>query len=163
MKYSPKKTDSTVRLVYSVLLIIGFVLMMYSGTGYISIITRSLSLVFIAVSLYIFIRYDCTVYEYILIERNSTLDFYVNRLTGKRGSYVCYFPLTDARDFGDYSGTDAIEKKFPSVRFSKYIQNFMSAKELSYVVFEKDGAFDCIIFEPSKEMANLISRNITRD
>ena len=160
MKYSPKKIDTVARLVYSALLIVGFILMSIPFSGYVSIFTDTLAVFCIVASLYFFIRYECNTYEYILIERNSTLDFYVNKLTGKRGAYVCYFPLTDAQEIGKFESREKIIEKHGKVGFYKYIQNPFNSKNVHYILFRDKESLDCILFEPSEEMVRLISENI---
>ena len=78
MKYSPKRFDTGIRALYCIALISSFVLMMIPAKGATSSLLSSIALILLAVSLVLFIKYDATKYEYILIERNGTFDFYVN-------------------------------------------------------------------------------------
>lgn len=160
MKYSPRKIDTVARLVYSALLIVGFALMSIPFSGYVAIFTDTLAVFCVVASLYFFIRYECSSYEYILIERNSTLDFYVNKLNGKRGAYVCYFPLTDAQEVGKLESREKILEKHGRVSFYKYIQNPFNSKNVHYIIFNNKSSLDCVLFEPSEEMVKLISNNI---
>lgn len=126
--------------------------------GIIKPILSGVGLILLALSIFFFVKYDATMLEYILLERNGTLDFYVNKIVGRRGAYVVYFPLTDCVEHGAFNKDtrSALLERHKGCRFSKYVQNFISAKELYYAVFEgKDGCFDVIVFEPSKEMIHL--------
>lgn len=157
MKYSPKKTDTTVRVLYSASFVAGIALMIFPAEGARAAIFSACALILLAIGIFMFVKYDCSIYEYILLERNGTFDFYVNKLTGKRGTYVCYFPLTDCVETGSYK-EDTRKKlldKYPSLRFAKYVQNFISSKNLFYAIFRNDGALECVIFEPNEEFIRL--------
>lgn len=158
MKYSPKKFDTAVRVIYSACLVFSFVFMMIKPGGMIGSILPSLALILLAASLYLFIKYDCTSYEYILIERNGTLDFYVNKISGKRGTYICYYPLSDCIEIKPFAAStkEEIRKRYKNSRFSKYVQNFISSKELYYALFQNDGFYDCVIFEPNGDFIKLM-------
>ena len=156
MKYSPKRVDTSVRVIYSISLICSVVLMMVPAKGSLSSVLSSIALLLLALSIFLFIKYDATTYEYILIERNSTFDFYVNKINGRRGAYVCYFPLSDCvahGEFGDNTRQELINK-YSSVSFSKYVQNFLSAKRY-FALFSHEGRYQCVVFEPNSEIIKL--------
>ncbi len=156
MKYSPKRVDTSIRVIYSISLIASIVLMMVPAKGYLSSILSSIALLLLALAIFLFIKYDATAYEYILIERNGTFDFYVNKISGRRGAYVCYFPLSDCvahGAFGDNTRTE-LNNKYSSVSFSKYVQNFMSGKRY-FALFSHEGRYQCIVFEPNDEIIKL--------
>ena len=157
MKYSPKKTDSVARLLYAGALLGGFVLMFIPAEGLKATLFCALALVLISIGIFIFIKYDCTRYEYILLERNDTFDFYVNKLSGRRGTYVCYFPLTDCVEFGEYKDdikTSLVDKR-QGTRVSRFVQNFISGKNLFYAVFKNDNAFDLVVIEANDEIKKM--------
>ena len=131
MKYSPKKFDTAIRAIYSIALISSFVIMMIPAKGALSSVLSSVALLLLGVSLMLFIKYDATKYEYILLERNGTFDFYVNKINGRRGAYVCYFPISDCVAHGEFGDTTRTElnAKYNSCSFSKYVQNFLSGKK----------------------------------
>lgn len=163
MKYSPKKADLKARILYASLFVISvFCIMIDFPTG-IKPILSSIGLISLVASLYLFIRFEFTSYEYILIERNGTLDFYVNKITGKRSSYVCYFPLTDACKITSYSKEEKQEliKQYKGVTFFKYNQNIFAGER--YVLIFNDGSkFVAIIFEPDKDFVFHVQNEITR-
>lgn len=161
MKYSPKKFDTAVRTLYSLCLLITAVLLLLHPTeGVWSSILSSISIITLFSGMVLFIKYDCTTYEYILIERNSTLDFYVNRIVGKRGSYCVYFPITDCLEIGVYDEAtkESIRAKYPSSRFSKYVQNFLSGKNFYYALFKGPEFYECVIFEADEAFINLMKK-----
>ncbi len=160
MKYSPKKTDSSVRVLYFSMLFVSVTLMMINSSGLVRTILYSVALILMAVSVFFFIKYDATTYEYILIERNGTLDFYVNKITGKRGAYVVYYPITDCVKMGRYQRElhSELKGQYKDLRVGRYVQNFISSKERFYLVFQnKDGYYDAIVFEANDKMAEMLS------
>ncbi len=157
MKYSPKRVDTGIRVIYSISLIASIVLMMVPAKGSLSSVLSSIALLLLALAIFLFIKYDATTYEYILIERNGTFDFYVNKINGRRGAYVCYFPLSDCvahGAFGDNTRGE-LNNKYSSVSFSKYVQNFMSGKRY-FALFTHEGRYQCIVFEPNDEIIKLL-------
>lgn len=154
MKHSPKKYDTAVRVIYSSLLIISVFCVTINFSGIFKTIASATGLLLMALAIYFFIKYDATSYEYILMERNETLDFYVNKIVGKRGTYMVYYPLTDCVGYGEYKKDtkENLLKKSSACRFLRYVQNFISARELYFAVFKNNGYYDVIIFEASAEM-----------
>ena len=153
MKYSPNKNDSLVRLIYGICFFVTFALLLYRHDGIWSSVLSSVSLICLFCGMILFIKYDCTRYEYVLIERNGTLDFFVNRIVGKRGSSCVYYPMTDAIELGSYGEKTRsdITAKYQEVRFSKYVQNFLSGKSFYYVLFKGKDFYDCVVFECEDE------------
>lgn len=159
MKYSPKKFDTPIRVLYSSMLIISVVCMMINVSGLAKTLLSSVSLVLLACSLYLIIIYDSTSYEFILMERNGTLDFYVNKITGRRGAYVVYYPLTDCIECGKYESTTRaqLDEKYSHYRIFKYVQNFISSKEIYYAVFKNNDRYETVIFEGNAEFMALMT------
>lgn len=159
MKHSPRKYDTAARALYCALLFSSLLCIGIEFNGILKPILSGVGLILLALSIFFFVKYDATTLEYILIERNGTLDFYVNKIVGRRGAYVVYYPLSDCVGYGEYKkeARSELKSKFVGCRFSKYATNFISSRELYYAVFEgNDGCYDVIIFEPSKEMIDLI-------
>lgn len=160
MKYSPKKIDTSVRIIYFSMLFASVSLMMINSSGLVRTILYSVALILLAVSVFFFIKYDATSYEYILIERNGTLDFYVNKITGRRGAYVVYYPITDCVKMGKYERElhSELKGQYKDLRVGRYVQNFISSKERFYLVFQnKDGYYDAIVFEANDKMVEMLS------
>ncbi len=150
MKFSPNKNDTLVRMVYGICFFITLALLLFHPeNGPWSSILSSVSLVCLFCGMVLFIKYDCTRYEYILIERNGTLDFFVNRIVGKRGSYCVYYPLTDCIELGafDDSTRASMRARYQDAKISKYVQNFLSGKCFYYALFKGQDGYDCVVFE----------------
>ncbi|MGM9646003.1 MAG: hypothetical protein ACI3XS_04890 [Eubacteriales bacterium] len=158
MKYSPKRTDNAIRAIYAVLLITT-VLFAGTGSGITKAILSSLALISLTASLYLFIRYDMTSYTYILSEKNGGYDFYIDKYVGKRGGYVCFYPISDSVMFEKYekSMKKSLRQKYGNVHFYNYSQNIIKADK-SIIVFENTDYFDAVIFEPDKDFSDMIRK-----
>lgn len=158
MKYSPKRTDNAIRAIYAALLIMT-VLFAGTGSGVAKAILSSLALISLTASIYLFIRYDMTSYIYMLNERNGGYDFYIDKYVGKRGGYVCFYPISDSVTFEKYEkGTKkALRKKYGNIRFYNYSQNIIKADK-SIIVFANTNYFDAVIFEPDKDFSDMIRK-----
>ena len=153
MKYSPNKNDRLVRAIYGACFFLTLALLLFHPSGFWSSIFSSVALITLFCGMVLFIKYDCTRYEFVLIERNGTLDFFVNRIVGKRGSYCVYYPMTDALELGSYGKTTKadINARYHEVRFSKYVQNILTGKDFYYILFKGKDFYDCVVFECDDE------------
>ena len=160
MNYSPKHDDTKIRAIYGALIVLGLAFTVI-GTGLVKTVFTALSLVFIATGLYLFIRHDLTSYTYIVMENEGRLDFYVDRVVGKRGAYVCYYPLCDAVAFEVYKkGTrKELEEKYGKVFVYNYCHNRF-CKERHIIVFKNDGYYDAVICQLDPQGAEYLSRCI---
>ena len=147
MKFSPEHKDNIMRAIYGILTLGGLVLFNV-GEGLLKTVFMSLSLVFLATGLFLFIRFEMTSFTYLVMENEERLDFYVDRAVGKRGSYVCYFPLSDCLDFVDYSkkAKKELKEKYPKILFFNYCHNKVGAKK-QILVFDLDGTCEAVIVQ----------------
>ena len=160
MNYSPKHDDTKIRAIYGIFLVVGLSFSSV-GTSLTKVIFTTLSLAFIATGLYLFIRHDLTSYSYIVMENEGRLDFYVDRTVGKRGAYVCYYPLCDAVLLERY-GKDtkkALLEKYGKVYVYNYTHNrFCNNRHV--IMFKNDGYYDAIICQLDGESAEYLSKGI---
>ena len=147
MKFSPPHKDNVMRATYGFLVVCGLVLFNI-GEGLLKTVFMSLSLVFLATGLFLFIRFEMTSFTYIVMENEKRLDFYVDRAVGKRGTYVCYFPLYDCVEFLDFTkeAKEELKKKYPRIVFFNYCHNKVGVKK-QIMVFEADGTFEAVIIQ----------------
>ena len=148
MKFSPKRTDSAIRAIYAGLLLASL-LFAGTGQGILKAILTSVALLTLTGSIYLFIRYDLTTYTYIIKENGESHDFYIDKSVGKRGGYVCYYPVSDIVLIEKY-GKDTkkrLRSKYGKVNFYNYSQNIIKANK-SVILFKNDGYHDAVIFEP---------------
>lgn len=158
MKYSPKRTDNAIRAIYAILLIMT-VLFAGTGSGITKAILSSLALIFLTSSLYLFIRYDMTSYTYILSEKDGGYDFYIDKYVGKRGGYVCFYPISDSVMFEKYEKgmKKSLRNKYGNIHFYNYSQNIIKSDK-SIIVFSNTDYFDAVIFEPDSDFSDMIRK-----
>ena len=147
MNYSPKHNDTKMRAVYGMLIVLGLCLTSV-GTGVVRAILMSVGLVCLSIGLYLFIRYDMTTFTYIVMENEGRLDFYIDRVVGKRGSYVCYYPISDLALAEKYEkGTKKrLYEKYDKIFVYNYCHNRLRGEKY-VLVFENDGYYDGVIVE----------------
>ena len=155
MNYSPKHNDIKMRAVYGFLIVLGLALN-FVGEGLVKTVLSAVSLILLAVGLYLFVKHDMTTYTYILMENEGRVDFYIDRVVGKRGAYVCYFPISDCVCHGTFTDTTRSElnAKYNDCSFSKYVQNFMTGKRY-FALFAHEGRHQCVVFEANEEMIGI--------
>ena len=159
MNYSPKHNDIKMRAVYGFLIVLGLALN-FVGTGLVKTVASALSLILLAVGLYFFVKHDMTTYTYILMENEGRVDFYIDRVVGKRGAYVCYYPLSDTVLAEKYEkGTrDKVNREYGKVFIYNYTHNrFCGDKQI--LVFKNEGYYDAVIVELSRECFDYIQKS----
>ena len=160
MRYSPNHSDPRMRALYASLVVCAFV-MLSVGTGAVRAILVSLALVCLGVGLYLFIKCDMTTYTYIVMENEGRQDFYIDKAVGKRGAYVCYYPLSDVAYFDDYikGSKKEINEKYGKVFFYNYCHNRLNGDK-QILVFENDGYYDAVIIELDKQSIEYLKKAI---
>ena len=163
MKFSPNHSDSRMRAVYAALVIIAFVCMSF-GEGVVRAVLLSLGLVCLGTGLYLFIRCDMTTYTYIVMENEGRLDFYIDKATGKRGAYVCYYPLKDAVCLEVYEkGTKkSINERFGKTFIYNYCHNKLSGEKY-ILVFDNEGYHDAVIIELDQKSLEYLKAGISKE
>ncbi len=157
MKYTPNRTDKKMRAIYCILFAIAVLGIFIEVNGIYATLIQCASIIILTASLAIFIKYETITYVYSLMDRNDILDFYVNKYTGKRGGYVCYFPLTDCRLLEKYDKDTKkkLKNEYKRIFFFNYSKNVYTGTK--YVaVFENKDEFDAIIFEPDENFLTLM-------
>ena len=150
------------RAIYASLIVASFV-MMSVGTGIVKTVLVSLAVVCLGVGITLFIKYDMTTYTYIVLDRENTFDFYVDKASGKRNAYVCYYPLADALALEKYEkGTKkALRERFGKTFFYHYSHNRFCDDKYA-LVFKNEGYCDCVICQLDKESYDLLKLGISK-
>lgn len=145
MNYSPRHNDTKMRAIYGVLVVLAFAFMNI-GTGLVQTIFMSLSVICLCFGVFLFIRHDMTTYTYIVYDNEGELEFFVDKATGKRNAYVCYYPLCDCVTLLKYEkGTKKeIEEKYGKTFFYNYCHNRFSYEKY-IIVFQNNGYCDAVI------------------
>ncbi len=163
MKYTPPRNDMKIRGIYCFLFMVAVIGLLIPHDGMVTTVIQCAAFLFLTASIFLLIKYELYTYTYILTERNNTLDFYINKSSGKRGSYVCYFPLTDAVYFErlekGYGKT--LRKTYENIGFYKYNKNIFTGEKY-IIVFENGSKYDAVIFEPGKELVSAIQNEMSK-
>lgn len=147
MNYSPKHTDNAMRILYGANFFFSIVLLML-GEGIWRTIGVSVGMVLLVIATYLFIRYELTTFTYILSAKQHDFDFFVDKRTGKRGSYVCYYPISSVVYLGSGKGLKKqLRKKYKNIVFYNYTHNRFGTNKSIIVFQHAKGEFDGIIFE----------------
>ena len=163
MKYTPPRNDMKIRAIYCFLFMLAVIGLLIPHNGLITTAIQIVAFMLLTAAVFIFIKYEVYTYTYIIMERNGTLDFYVNKVTGKRGSYVCYFPLTDAVYFEklEKGYNTSLRKTYENIGFYKYNKNIFTGEKY-IIIFENGSRYDAVIFEPGNELASAIRNEMSK-
>ena len=163
MKFIPARKDTKIRIIYSALLIGAIICFSPIASGIIHTVMQSLGIVVLTSSLAIFIKYESTTFSYILIEKNGHFDFYIDKHVGKRGAYVCYFPVSDAVKIVKLTDTakDELRTEYENIYFYNYGKNVFCG-EKHIIVFKNESKYDAVIFEPDEKFVTLIKEDMEK-
>ena len=163
MKYTPPRNDRKIRGIYCCLFMVAIIGLLIPYGGIVTTVIQCSAFLFLTASVFLLIKYELYTYTYILSERNGTLDFYINKVSGKRGSYVCYFPLTDAVYFEklEKGYAENLRRTYESIAFYKYNKNIFTGEKY-IIIFENGSRYDAVIFEPGNEFADAIRKEMLR-
>ena len=148
MNFTPKRKNGNMRALYLGLLGLGLILMVLNPennsrrTAFVLV-----SLVSLTVGIYLMVRYELTTYTYILNAKEDDFDFFVDKSTGKRGNYVCYYKISDVASYLPYEKDtkDELVKKYINISFYTYTNN--PSCKTNVLVFGNRGHYDAIIME----------------
>lgn len=160
MNYTPKHQDNRMRLIYGCLIVCAFVFLS-TGEGLIKTILMSLGMICLSIGLFLFIRHDLTSYSYIVLENEDRLDFYISKVTGRRGYYVCYYPLSDAVLLEKYEKGKKKElyDKYGKVFVYTYAHNKFSGEKY-ILMFKNDGYYDAVVCQLDQKSFDFLQNAI---
>ena len=155
MNYTPKRKGGAMRALYLGLLALGLISIVVSGNFGASRKTAfiCISMVSLVGGVYLMMRYELTTYTYILNAKENDFDFFVNKATGKRGSYVCYYMISDVASFVpcEKETKEELIAKYHNISFFTYTNNaqcktnvlvFRNADHFDAIIMERDEAYD---------------------
>ena len=161
MNFTPKRKNGNVRAIYLGLLALGLISIVVSGEW----ASRRIALICISMlslvgGVYLMVRYELTTYSYILNAKENDFEFFVNKATGKRGSYVCFYMISDVATFLPYEKNTKEEliKKYQNISFFTYTNN-VSCKT-NVLVFANAGHYDAVIMESDEAYDEYIKNAI---
>ena len=164
MKYIPPRTDIKARGLYCFFFMVAVIGLLIPYGGIVTTIIQCTAFIFLTAAVFLFIKYEITTFTYILTERNGAFYFYIDKSSGKRGSYVCYFPLSDAVYFEklEKGYNTSLRKEYKNIGFYKYNKNIFTGEKY-VIVFENGSRYDAVIFEPGEELASIIKNEMSKN
>ena len=160
MQFSPKHNDIKMRAIYGGLTVLALGLM-YIGTGLVHTILMCGTVLCLCTALFLFTRFEMTTFSYLVREGNEGLGFFVDKSTGRRGAYVCYYELKDcvAIEKLTKGKKKEIQAKHGKTFFYRFYHN-MFAAEKYIVVFQNEGHCDGIICQLDEASLSYLSRAV---
>ena len=127
MSFKPPHNDKGLRVVYSILFL-AFVLFLLIKNPQYNWLYMSLAIVCLIGATYLVISFELTTYSYIFVEKDKKIEFFVDKATGKRNNYVCYYHLTDLCYFDKYDekARATLDKKYEGISFFRYYHNLFT-------------------------------------
>lgn len=161
MKFSPKHTDNVMRAIYGALVVLS-VAFSNIGSGLTHTIFMCFTVICLCIGLFLFMRHEMTTYTYIILENDGGLDFYVDKSMGKRGSYVCYYPISDCVAFEKYEkGTKkGLRARLGRVLFYGYSHNVFT-KDKYVIVFQNEEHCDAVICQLDAQSCEHVKKAIS--
>lgn len=172
MIYSHKKNLALIRGLYVFLILAGLIASFIKvEVPYINSIVSLLALASVIVGIFICIRFDMTTYACVISARETDFDFYIEKKTGKRGYYICYFYLSDAVKIVKYDAEskEQLKAEFGDSLFFHNYTHCMTSNDKYAILFHLEGRYDALIcdlgpefisyFNECKELAVAVPRD----
>lgn len=162
MTYTHKKHAGIIRVIYLALLVIGFVLYPLQ-IGDMKLFFNLSSFVCLALGVYLLIKCEMITFTYIIKEKGSDFEFFVNRAMGRRGNYVCYYYVSDIIRIEKHTKeiVSEISKKHPGTGYYNFSHGVFS-KDKYIILFELEGKYDMIIVEMNDEFKSYLENCMSK-
>ncbi len=162
MSFKPPHNDKGLRAVYTILFFTFVVFLLVNNPSY-HWLYMSLAIVSLIASTYLVISFELTSYSYVFVEKDKKIEFFVDKATGKRNNYVCYYHLTDLCFFDKYDEKtrEALSKKYEGIAFFRYYHNLFT-KNKHVMVFKGDKGYEAITIEAQDPLINHVKALVTK-
>ena len=156
MEYTHKKHLAVFRIIYLALIVSGFILYPLDYEG-LRLLTTLSSFACLVAGLYLLIKCEMITFTYIIKEKGSDFEFFVNRAMGRRGNYVCYYYVSDIIRIEKHTKeiVNEISKKHPGTGYYNFSHGIFS-KDKYVILFELEGKYDMIIVEMNDEFKSYL-------
>ncbi len=162
VEYTHKKHAGITRIIYLALIALGFILYPMEFEGMKLMFTLS-SLVCLVAGIYLLIKCEMITYTYIVREKESDFEFFVNKAMGRRGNYVCYYYASDIIKIEKHTKevVSEISKQHPGVGYYNFSHGIFS-RDKYIILFKLDGKYDMIIVEMNDEFKAYIEECMSK-
>ncbi len=152
MIFKPRHNDKGLRATYIILLFLSVLFLMIDNPQY-KWLYLSLAIVTLIGGVYLIISFELTSYSYVFQEKGKRVEFFVDKATGKRNNYVCYYHLSDLCYFGkqDEKTKQWLDEKYKGAVMYRYVHNIFT-KEKYIMVFKGERGFEAIIIEANAKL-----------
>ncbi|MBQ7907082.1 MAG: hypothetical protein IJ309_03810 [Clostridia bacterium] len=160
MNYTPKHNDKGLRILYFILFFLTVLFLMVNNPTY-RWLYLSLAMLSLVGAVYLLLSFELTTYTYVLNAKEKSYDFFVDKATGKRNAYVCYYPMADLVYLGkqEKDTKDKLNSKYKKIFFYRYAHNLFNAN--SYImVFKNKDYYDAITLDLNDEYLSFINKVI---
>ena len=158
MQYTHKKNPALVRFLYITLIGLAFIIAFVPFTGITKSIFSTLAIVFIAIGMLIYMKYEATVFSIVINAQETDFNFFISKAVGRRGAYICYFLISDAIKIVKYDGAQSkadISNEYNGIFFHSYLHNLRSNDKYA-IIFKLNGRYDALIVELNPEALSQI-------
>lgn len=158
MKYAPKHTDKTMRILYILLFGAALVLMTLPfNEGIPRTVIICLSIISLVSAMYLIVRYELTTYTYILNPKGKDYDFFVDKAVGKRGNYVCSYQVSSIVKVVPYEKDtrESLKKEYQNIFIYNYTHNSFTDKK-QVIVFRNTPNYEAVVCELGDEMESFL-------
>lgn len=161
MQYSHKKISGKSRIIYISLMLLGFFLTSVKLEGWSKVIFATIGVFALVAGLFFIVRYELTEFSIVVNAKERDFDFFINKVVGKRGSYDCYFHLSDGEDIIklEKSTKKELKEKYTKVFFHNYSHN-LSSPDRYVILFKNDDQHEGVICELNDTMLTYLKNSI---
>lgn len=151
MEYTHKKHLAVFRIIYLALIVSGFILYPLDYEG-LKLFTTLSSFACLVAGLYLLIKCEMITFTYVINERKTDFNFFINRSMGRRGNYVCYYYISDAVKVVKHTkeAVQEITREHPGCGYYSFCHGIFS-KDQYIILFNLNGSYDMVIVEMNEE------------
>lgn len=163
MQYTHKKTSlGRARIIYIALMLLGIFLTSLKLENWARFAFTTIGIFSIVASAFLILKYELTEYTVIVNAKEDNIDFFINKVVGKRGAYDCYFKMSCGEEALKLErGTkEELKKKYSKILFHTYCHNIVSQDKYA-IVFKNDDQYECVICELNDTMLSYIESSIS--
>ncbi len=162
MQYTHKKTSlGRARIIYIALMLLGFFLTSIKLENWARFASATIGVFSLVAGAFLILKYELTEYTIVVNAKENDLDFFINKVVGKRGAYDCYFHLSDGESIIklEKSTKRELKEKYSKINFHTYCHNIASQDKYA-IIFKNDDQYECLICELNDTMLSYLESSL---